>query len=155
MNQVYRCSWAVLVLDSELLSTSVHAQIEEHLVRFICSSWLRRLWTLHEAVVGKRVMLQLRNRAIDMEAELFESIRIAAQAVSISQVVITEMADFIRRLIVFREPDDKLLITKAWNACQFRSTSERQDEATCLAILLGLSAESLAVILETPLEERW
>ncbi|EXJ79507.1 hypothetical protein A1O1_08771, partial [Capronia coronata CBS 617.96] len=152
MNRVYESSSAVLVLDSELGSTSIMASLEEQLVRFACSSWVRRLWTLNEAVLGTKVMLQLQDGTMDLFVDILQRLPNHPRFFELSQTLLTELADFPCRISLLRGKEDAPSITKLWNACQFRSTSEHQDEAMCLAILLG---HDPTPIINAGVDEKW
>ena len=54
MRNVYTEADRVLVLDSEILSSTADASYEEVNMRIQCSRWIRRLWTLQEAILTKR-----------------------------------------------------------------------------------------------------
>ena len=152
MDQVYRSASAVLVLDSELLSTQSDASLEEQLVRFACCSWSRRLWTLQEAVNGPSVLLQYSDTAVDMMSGIFQRLQTAPGFFRLSQTILTELTDFLWRIVLVKMPVKYPRITALWNACQFRSTSEDQEEAFCLAIILGLDTRP---ILAASQNEKW
>jgi hypothetical protein len=153
MDQIYRSSFAVLVLDAELQSVHSHAPFEELLARFACCSWLRRLWTLQEAVNGQKVLLQLSDTAVDMMTSIFERLQTFAGFFALSQTVLTELVESIWRVVLVKNPGQYPRITTVWNACQFRSTSEAQDEAFCLAVVLGL--ETRAILAARTREDSW
>lgn len=152
MDRVYRSSSAVLVLDYEMLSTSSDASLEEQLVRFACCSWIRRLWTLQEAITGPKIMLQLSDTAIDLMQDIYQRLQNFSGFYTLSQTVLTELTDFLWRIVLLKEAGNHPRITALWNACQFRNTSEHQDEAFCLAIILGLDTRS---ILAASQEDKW
>ncbi len=64
MRDVYECASNVLVLDAELMQHSAERDYREIFTRISCSSWLRRLWTLQEAVLNKNLLFQFSDRAI-------------------------------------------------------------------------------------------
>ncbi|KAK5292573.1 hypothetical protein LTR99_010321 [Exophiala xenobiotica] len=152
MDAVYHGSSAVLVLDSELISSTSTAPFEEQLARFACCSWIRRLWTLQEAVTGPKVLLQFSNRPVDMMRDLYLRLQHRAGFFTLSQTVLTEMTDFLQRIVLVKDPGSYPRITALWNACQYRSTSEKQDEAVILAVLLGLDTRP---ILAAAKEDMW
>ncbi|EXJ81203.1 hypothetical protein A1O3_07493 [Capronia epimyces CBS 606.96] len=152
MNHVYRNATAVLVLDSELAATSTTAPIEEQLARLSCSSWLRRLWTLQEAVLGVKVLLQFVDGAVNLMTDIIQRLQDDSNFFRLTQVVFTEFVDFPWRIALLRQQGGGHRIIKLWNACQYRDTSELQDEALCLTILLGLDTR---LITSTPVEVRW
>ncbi|KAK6368017.1 hypothetical protein LTS17_010170 [Exophiala oligosperma] len=153
MDKVYGGSACVLVLDSELLSTNSTSPFEEQLVRFACCSWIRRLWTLSEAVNGPKVMLQFADGPVDMMTDIFHRLRDHNGFYALSQTVLTELTDFMWRIVLVRNPEETPRITAMWNACQFRNTSEGKDEAFCLATILGF--DDTRPILDAPREDRW
>src|SRR6202012_759897 len=116
-----------------MMSMKSSAPFEELLVRFACCSWIRRLWTLQEAVNGPKVLLQFSDTAVDMMNDIFLRLQNFPGFHAPLQTVLTELVDFIWRIKLVKEPGRHPRITALWNACQFRSTSELQDEAFCLA----------------------
>ncbi|KAL6243318.1 hypothetical protein RBB50_009870 [Rhinocladiella similis] len=152
MDRVYRGSASVLVLDSELLGTQSNASFEEQLVRLGCSSWVRRLWTLSEAVNGPKVLLQFSDKAVDMMTDIFDRLKFYPPFFALTQTVLIELTDFLWRVVLVKNPEGNPRITAMWNACQYRSTSEHQDEAFCLATILGLDTRP---ILQAPREDKW
>ncbi|KAK7739019.1 hypothetical protein SLS53_005917 [Cytospora paraplurivora] len=57
MADVYRKATDVLVLDSQLENLSTES-VEDLCMRVTLSSWMRRLWTMHEGAVGRSVLVQ-------------------------------------------------------------------------------------------------
>jgi hypothetical protein len=53
----------VLVLDSSLLPFTSQATYEELNMRILCSRWIRRLWTIQEAVLAQRLIFQFKDGA--------------------------------------------------------------------------------------------
>lgn len=58
MRDVYTQAERVLVYDSELMASTAEASYEELNMRISCSRWVRRLWTVQEAVLAKRLIYQ-------------------------------------------------------------------------------------------------
>jgi hypothetical protein len=63
MRDVYKQAERVLVLDSELMASTVDASYEELNMRIHTSWWIRRLWTIQEAVLAKRLVFQFADGA--------------------------------------------------------------------------------------------
>jgi hypothetical protein len=63
MRDVYANAERVLVLDAELMASTAECSYEEINVRIKCSTWIRRLWTVQEAVLAKKLIFQFRERA--------------------------------------------------------------------------------------------
>jgi len=58
MRDVYANAERVLVYDAELMASTSKASYEELNMRISCSRWTRRLWTVQEAVLAKRLIYQ-------------------------------------------------------------------------------------------------
>ena len=58
MRDVYTSAERVLVYDAELMASTSKASYEELNMRIGCSRWIRRLWTVQEAVLAKRLIYQ-------------------------------------------------------------------------------------------------
>lgn len=63
MLHTYKNAELVLVLDASLEACSVRARPQERLLRITISPWMRRLWTLQEAWVAKRLAFQFSEKA--------------------------------------------------------------------------------------------
>ena len=86
MNETYRLSRAVLVLDGGLQSFSCYRYLDaalstvdveiaeqirisittELLLRILCCSWVSRLWTLPEGMLGPELHFQLFNGTVEL-----------------------------------------------------------------------------------------
>ncbi|ERF75666.1 hypothetical protein EPUS_08620 [Endocarpon pusillum Z07020] len=66
MKDVYMNAYQVLVLDTELQSVDP-LDISEAFMRISLSGWMRRLWTLHEGVLGNRLHIKFRNATLNLE----------------------------------------------------------------------------------------
>lgn len=66
MKDTYDKSYQVLVLDKELESCDPNSPMESY-VRASTSGWMRRLWTLQEGVLGRRLYAKFRDGFIDLD----------------------------------------------------------------------------------------
>lgn len=99
MKDTYEKSYQVLVLDKELESCDRNSRIES-CVRVSTSGWMRRLWTLQEGVLGRRLYAKFRdgfvaldnreNRSVpmrksadDMKVVLQKTVALSAEAESV------------------------------------------------------------------------
>lgn len=69
MHKTYVSAQDVLVLDSELQATPIPADNTETFLRVSVSGWMRRLWTLQESVLGRRLQVKFQDGIVDLVAE--------------------------------------------------------------------------------------
>ncbi|KLO83486.1 Uncharacterized protein LW94_2704 [Fusarium fujikuroi] len=67
MHRTYAKATAVLVLDQELLLSTMQWVNEEQLMKVAGSSWLRRLWTYQEGTLAPSIFFQFMERAVSIE----------------------------------------------------------------------------------------
>jgi hypothetical protein len=145
MRDVYKCASKVLVLDAELMQHSAERDYREIFTRISCSSWLRRLWTLQEAILNKNLLFQFADQAIYVgnNSKLYADQRhdntnrpwdLVAWECNRYSFDLPDVASFFNRTAQ---------INFLWDAVGFRTTSRGGDEPLCLAILLGLDVEAL------------
>lgn len=69
MYKTYVSAQDILVLDSELQKTPIPADPTETFLRVSVSGWMRRLWTLQESVLGRRLQIKFQDGIVDLAAE--------------------------------------------------------------------------------------
>ncbi|OQU97411.1 hypothetical protein CLAIMM_03344 [Cladophialophora immunda] len=70
MSEIYRTAAVVLIVDSGLESIDRELSMWEFGMRLNLSSWLRRLWTMHEGAVAENVKVQTTAGVIDLQHHL-------------------------------------------------------------------------------------
>jgi hypothetical protein len=140
MAKIYRRANRVIVLDAELLVVKGQPGHEEILTRILASHWIRRLWTLQEAVLPKIVYYQLAEHAIrvsrgpnwgDLTADWDNEVWKYADV------------DFGWNTLVRALPEGIWRFKHVFGALQFRCVSRIEDQPTCVAILLDMDLEEL------------
>lgn len=66
MKDIYRNSYQVLVLDAELQDAKL-TDMTEAFMRISLCGWMRRLWTLQEAVLGARLFIKFQDNILDLQ----------------------------------------------------------------------------------------
>ncbi|KAL7957418.1 hypothetical protein V8C34DRAFT_285994, partial [Trichoderma compactum] len=140
----------VLVLDSELEAlNSRQTSILEQNLRICCSGWMRRLWTLQEAMLSRELFIQLHDVSVQLIRPLCIALneRFSFDLASDSFLTSTAFDDTMNQRIPtatgLRVPaNTHNRIGSAYknliSAVQYRSTSKMQDEPAILATLMGL-----------------
>lgn len=143
LDNTFREAKQVLALDADLESCSIHFSRTELATRLLCSGWMRRLWTLAEAVVSKEL-----SNAAKVDVQFFQrSIELNSLAGSkINTIYHTDAALFgvFGALPQYRSRDRAFATLT--RALKHRTTSKQEDEAICLASILGLGRKNIAVI---------
>lgn len=66
MAETYATAAAVVAIDSAMLQHSLATPVEEQLFTLYFSNWVRRLWTLQEALLSKKLFIHLDDGFIDV-----------------------------------------------------------------------------------------
>jgi hypothetical protein len=173
MYDIYRNAKEVLILDSELQSTPLTSSVDEAFMRVNISGWMRRLWTLQESVLGRRLHVKFRDGIVDLTAEHSKN---SSQKPPLTfhhhagtpdsdsrrfywedrtlRFLITEKRErkfigIFTQTTRYSDPaEDKIrlecdAILRAFVQSNFRSSSRKSDEFRCLASLLGWDTSRL------------
>lgn len=156
MRVTYTDATAVLVLDRYLEDTESKPLLRtECLVRILVSSWTRRLWTLQEGALAKKLYFNFADELLEMEYTAFLHV---AEMTKVTcdgsleyqpiQSVTSELWEWWKTAI---SEQPRHLLNSLSNGLRWRGTSVAADEALCLATLAGLDMEKL---LKAPEKER-
>ena len=167
MYRIYLSAQDILILDSELQNCSMPSQADEAYLQVFLSGWMRRLWTLQESVLGRRLNVKFLDRVFDLTSEHENQPRsspldFAHQAGSPSSDSRSwYWSDRLLRFLIVSERERKLIgtfqttsfpntdpakmkldrecraVLRAFVASTFRSSLRKEDEYRCLASLLG------------------
>ena len=133
----------VLILDAELQQASFNPlNRAEFATRMLCSGWMRRLWTLEEALLtqkGRHNMYKLWIQTCGRPVAFGQILQQDMHSLYYSEKAIHHMFSMF--------PPGHSLLTKFHSlshALEYRTTSKPADEAICLAGILGLDIRSVA-----------
>ena len=144
MADTYRQSRRVLVVDADLQQCSKQCRRTELATRVLCSGWMRRLWTLQEALIAEKTSnaskldIQFLEGPLEFNAIAGKSVRSLYQTEAALKSVFSAFPQFSSRDRSFA------FLTRA---LKYRTTSKREDEAVCLGPLLGLDPDDISAIL--------
>ena len=140
MRSVYSRATRVLVLDSELMQSTMDSCSEEKLARITCSTWIRRMWTLQEAALARSTYFQFSGEPVI----IVEDPPPTPGENPYAQWYDNEVG-YYSHLFKFNWWKMKPRFTEldricyAFRALKSRSTSHTEDQPVCLAILCDLN----------------
>ena len=150
MRQTYMDAHAVIVLDSWLCRQALNKfELIDPLFRVICSPWTRRLWTLQEGALAKRLLI----KSVDGFFDPDKAIEMLMLSGGSSTGLMNIRTDILHRwynIRGFRHFKGSDLFYSLYPSLAFRTTSVLEDEALCLGTLFGLD---VAVIAEAKTHE--
>ena len=138
MRETYANATQVLVLDACL--QEVGDSIHERRLQIVCSEWMRRLWTLQEALLPKpeNLLIQFRHNAVPLSSLVDESMEEGLSEIWHSVEV--QSVQLLRRQFPKTATDEDHLLVLA-RSLQRRSTTKAEDEPICLATLMDVPLE--------------
>ncbi|KAI7195351.1 hypothetical protein KC316_g2763 [Hortaea werneckii] len=161
MQQIYRDATAVLVLDAQLAHFSAsELDSVEICARLLFSTWMRRLWTLQEGALARRLWVQLANRPVSM-GKVQEDVESLYRCRFEHNQLALMLVSGLKRLRNFggiakgkkdndsrhREPS----LIDVHMAFRNRSVSVPSDEALCLCTCLAIDQ---TLVVQAPNDER-
>ena len=156
LSDAFRYAAHVLVIDSYLRSFHVQSMAPiEVLARIISSDWNRRLWTLAEARLGRRVWVQFKDQAVEISGVIEHWKNTCSQIPCLPSI---HVANHILEHMVVTTPlpnevaEARLRqVSQLRLALQTRTTSWEFDEPICLSIIMGLETRK---VVEAPNEQK-
>lgn len=159
MAYVYREASHVLVLDAELVQIPHTVGFLEALFRIALSGWNRRLWTLQEGVLAKKLWFQFKGgaRSLDSLYEALVESQIGEKRMKnrfgIDPVRQDAMNMNLHHTSIARSTGSKRLTALA-QALQRRSCMAPSDESIVLATMLQLDLKQILNIPESRIDDR-
>ncbi|KAK5994466.1 hypothetical protein PT974_04941 [Cladobotryum mycophilum] len=143
MRETYGNASSVLVLSADLQTLDAsELPLSDQVYLVSLSAWASRLWALQEGALSDQVCIQFRDIAINYSSIYFDILEdydsLPFGWVNIRHIL-KEFAQL--RGTVFRNPAVKyggLFSITTMLALTWRTTSVREDEAICLASILGM-----------------
>lgn len=162
MRQIYQCAHRVLVIDSSLLDLSIETDLITKYFRLYLSNYLRRLWTLQEAVMARSLIFQLKDGSItprELEHETLEY----KSVIQFYSDIIQHCSDPFDTLFDFyvigdahvQELTPEIAFAPFADAIQHRSTKQPLDETLCFAAILRMDVDPLLKVADDKRMEKF
>ena len=138
---VFREARQVLVLDADLQNSSKECSRLELTTRILCAGWMKRLWTFQEAVMAdttpncSKVDVQFSEGSLEFNSMMGNNLRSLYHTESAVNAIYQSFPQF--------RSKDKMFGFLA-RALEYRTTSKIEDEALCLASILGIDTKPIA-----------
>uniref|UniRef100_L2FVB6 Heterokaryon incompatibility domain-containing protein n=1 Tax=Colletotrichum fructicola (strain Nara gc5) TaxID=1213859 RepID=L2FVB6_COLFN len=149
MAETYQRATAVIVLDAGLQIFRYESSSVEATLHLLTSSWMRRLWTLQEAVLAQNIVVAFADRQV----ELSDLIRDGLESKPF--LIVGRISQELHRLGKLSRrgefPDTRYTIADVSRSLKWRNTSKPSDEAIAIASLLGVD---IKLVLEEETPER-
>lgn len=155
MQQIYAKAAKVLVLDSNLLGISKQVNPIELYLRLKMSSWMRRLWTLQEAILSDDVTIQFMDGSCSLR-EIAAAVQEEGDRASRNLYTRYnfEAGINLRALLEKNKVSQGRPLQQILRLLQWRSASRAGDEAVCLTNIAGFEPGPILSIPENNLEGR-
>lgn len=136
MAETYRRADMVLVIDSGIRTCSIHAPLEEKLLRVITSGWMQRLWTLQEAMLAAKLCFEFSDGIIGVDD-------IIPTGEGLFNPLYMQLSTEVYRLRSYQSFPKEFGIAQVARALKWRSTSKAEDETLAICGLLHVDASEL------------
>lgn len=147
MGDIYGLCYKMLVLDSELERFSYRDRPSaESLMRVSVSAWMRRVWTLQEAVMAKSFFVKFADGFLDVAAAAYQIRENSMQVSKCYDTVPLECCAFFSVIKSIQDADGIDRFAPAWRAIRTRQISRPGDEVICFASMLGITRSELLEI---------
>ena len=151
MQGIYESAALTLVLNAELDNRSCGRDPQELAFRIAHNSWWRRLWPLQEGVTSSRLLFQFDDGTVDPEVLLHQG---STTEFNIAQRILRETLEPLKNFNLFKIEPKETRVFSVLRTVARRSTSHPEDEAVCLATILGIGAPELEEIIHEPAETK-
>ncbi|RDW65133.1 hypothetical protein BP6252_10784 [Coleophoma cylindrospora] len=139
MGAAYRDAECVVVLDKTIQTVSKAAPSKEIMSRILTSPWMRRLWTLQEAVLAKKIVFQLADGLFPLLS--LDSL-ITSAAVLQADALTAGLSLEIHRLVK-RHRTKALSLGDVARSLKWRSTNRAADEIPAIMSLLPVGFKAI------------
>jgi hypothetical protein len=146
MRDTYAKADTVLVLDRWLLRQDLcSASTVDALFRVVCSPWTRRLWTLQEGALARKLLIAASGGGLFDPDDAARTLQ--GQGSTATALLLNIRTDILHRWYTirkFKDLDESDRFYALYSSLAFRTTSVLEDEPLCLATLFGFQVSAVA-----------
>jgi hypothetical protein len=141
LRTVYQEAAAVIVWDRDLIQKEKPPPLEANIL-IQTGDWCRRLWTLQEAVLARKLYIEFEKGHVSVTD--IEQAKECAQDLHEPDHFLHDAGwHFIDTIRKLKQSDDPSRIQNAWEACQSRQIRPSADEPLVIAALLGVDVSEV------------
>ena len=156
MRETFERACKVVAIDDELAQISMGANIMELYARLRICKWMRRLWTLQEAIVAQEILICFSDGFRSFR-DLYSAIEVDNRADDRDLYYNDEYHDFFSPFLSNLEGTplgQGSRFELIWKLIHDRATSFQADEPVVLANAIGVNPESILAISRDDPDER-
>lgn len=145
IHDIFVRSRYTVVVDGKLSDTMAGRNYHRIAMSILASGWMRRLWTLQEAYLSRRIFFHFKERTVELDKlesmypdeyeQLNSNIPTIARSYFHSLLGIQRKA----RIHDMTPREGLKLIASVWKATQWRTTAKKKHEVLALATLFNLN----------------
>lgn len=147
MGRAYKEAQMVVVLDSTIQACDASSSKEDLLFTIAMSPWMRRLWTLQEAMLSRWLVFEFsKGDLVDFDQLKYEDYQ--------NSPVFFDLYADLYQLIEHRTDGEVVTIEALGHLLSWRTTSKPADEVPAIVSLLNISDDSVLQIISSPPDTR-
>jgi hypothetical protein len=152
MRDVYKGAYQVLVLDQFLANHERDISAIQAYLYILSSRWMRRLWTFHEAVLARDILIQFKDGAAPL-ANLYYTMHDSKSPSVLYSWYDNDCVETMKPFVEGLGMEQSFNVA-IYRAVAVRSTSRQSDETICLANVQGIEVKTILDIDEEDCDAR-
>ncbi|RFU23746.1 hypothetical protein B7463_g12592, partial [Scytalidium lignicola] len=152
MRDVYKGANKVLVLDQLLVNHERDISAIQAYLLILTSRWMRRLWTFHEAVLARDILIQFKDGAASL-ANLYYTMHNSRSPSLLCSWYDNDCIETMKPFVEGLDMEQSFNVA-IYRVVAVRSSSRQSDETICLANVQGIELKTILDIDEEDYDAR-